>query len=133
MTFDDPTGNADPEALNYNYFAVDDKLILKDHSVSSKISAIIPRASSLNDNFYISNGLYLDSLGESAMRKAAEDSYAACGHIAIMCSPDVLRSILASDDLYFDLVSYAYGSSVKHTSYIYNDKSGVIEIFPRKN
>ena len=50
-----------------------------------------------------------------------------------MCSPDVLRSILASDDLYFDLVSYAYGSSVKHTSYIYNDKSGVIEIFPRKN
>ena len=133
VTFDDPTGEVISDALYYNYFAVDEKTITKDHALSQALVSIVPEATSLNDNYFIKNGIYLDSLSENAMKTAAKNSYALCGHIAVMCSPEVLKAILESDDYYFKLVEYAYGTKSADTTYTYNETSGVIEIIVKNS
>jgi surface protein len=128
-TWDDPTGTQIENALYLNYFAVNDEIIKRDHTVINN-EALLPAATSLDDNYFVKNGFVLSSLDENAMRTVAQNSFALCGHVAFMTTSDIYSEILGNSEYLFTLASYVGGdpSSISF-DYSNSDNAYIIEIF----
>ncbi len=126
-TWDDPITQLSysDRLLHLNYFAVSDALMLENRTVDA--SLVMPKADSLQENYYIRNALTVTDLSSETLKRVGKASSELCGHVAFMCTTDLFNTIL-SDTSYLWTMVKAATSEAKTINYTYNQDSRVIEI-----
>ncbi len=126
-TWDDPITQLSysDRLLHLNYFAVSDALMLENRTVDP--SLVLPKADSLQENYYVKNALTVTDLSAETLKRVGKVSAELCGHVAFMCTTDIYNTVL-SDKSYLWTMVKAATSEAKSISYTYNEDSRVIEI-----
>lgn len=123
--FDVTWDDSDPEHVSYDYFAVTDDRIRKDHTASRP--ELLPKADSTDANFFVFNGLVLKSLEREELEAIARKAYQLTGEIVFSC-PDKLYHQLLSDTDRFWILIHAVDSSVHSLNYVYNEAAEVLSV-----
>jgi hypothetical protein len=102
--------------INYDYFLVTTDELTRTHSIEHVVE--LPECDSINDNYFVREGLYFTQYDEEKLEKVFE-SYASrqAGYVTIKCSEDAYEDIISElIDSYkiFDFVDDK-GSKVAYT------------------
>ncbi|MCR5817112.1 MAG: hypothetical protein K6F91_09535 [Ruminococcus sp.] len=65
ITWDDPVSNFGADYVRYDYFAVTDEFIEKTHKVEKNRFGYYPAANSVQENYFIKNGLFIDDMDDA--------------------------------------------------------------------
>lgn len=103
--------------INYDYLMVPDSMILDTHLPEPIVA--MPTCSSMDDNYYVREGLYFTDINKDQLKAIFKDAYAnGYDCVTFKCSDemifDKMRDHLFGNEKIFDYLS---GSSVKYVEY----------------
>lgn len=144
VTWDDPKGIFDSDYLKYDYFNVNDEMINTDHEMIKSVYMSYPIANSLQQNYFVKNGLFLEndadskSLIRSAIKKSLSQSNS---YVRFRCQSDekyqsVINELFNRDDnnqVFFNLlnstvIGNGFDVSTEEYSLVENPDTRIITI-----